>query len=405
MKGATVYVFLLGIAICFLISSVSAAIDVEDLPSDASFYLNHHYNASYEDPNPVSLRGKVVFITGITHGQGTEIARQYYLANVSLVIGFGSSSDTPPDIISQALYFRVDMNNETQIHEMVRSIYEDHNITKIDIFVGNAGRMYNGKSQDNTPFDYERLVKNNCEGNFEVFNTLDRYGMIDHQDHETVIMFTLSVARCSNLDDALGPYGSSKACLYDRVNRAVDTAFQNGWKETYRTLSPTGVLTNIGHYQWYPITPLDQQICPNATLALMAINSVNVDPYGPNPYDESTVVDIGKNYVMMARYRSQYDPQFNPSFKLGLYTHFVIKSDTKLDQKGLGDWDFWCPLFYTMNHEKFAQLTVDAGFPSYFPQCSATHPPHVNSPSSTPSASPKHKPKKSPKPKIVKRRG
>lgn len=392
-KVATLLGLLLALSWCF--SVLGQPLTSDNVPSGRYYYLDKHYVAEkHDDPEGRSLVGANVFVTGITHGQGPEILRQYAEAGAARVVGCGSSDIAPPTFLTNALYFKVNITDRAQVAEMARSIYEDHGIDRFDVMGYNAGRMYNGYGVDNRVSDSARLIENNCMGNENVHDVFDQYGFFDHyKPGGTVFVFTGSIAHCSVLDGALDPYARSKSCVVDFASRLQIRAVLNGWTDVVYTLNPFGVFTNIGKFQFYPQTPSEQLVCSAETAFIQSLNAgsyspaMNDDLYDPakNLYDQTTVVDIGKYHVMLARYvrRSSFQPS--------LYVHFVVLAGFPLDASSTGDWDFWADRF-NENPLRYALLLQEKSFAQFYPRCSAVHVQPDKSASPSPSPIPTRKP-------------
>lgn len=377
------------LAIWSTAQNATTTLTSNDFPLEQNLYIPKHYDPSFEDPEPESLVNKTYFVSGITHGQGPEYVRHLLLAGAKRVIGNGASDILPPDFIRddpRVTYIRANMTSKEEVDEMVRHIYEDLGISKIDGFYGNAGRMYTGYTADNRAQDYADMILINCIGNYRILETFDHYGMIDHYDN-FFVMFTSSIARFSSFNAALDPYAASKACIVDLAIRLQIAAVLNGWTDRIVTLSPFGVNTAISWFQKWPSTPASQLVCRFETEMVQSwFSGPPVDPYGPNPSDQTTVDDIGRIAVMITRYRRD--------FQNAKYSHVVIKAGQNIDDTQTGDWDYWGPLFY-QNTLRFAHLMKEKKFPTYYPLCSRTH--HLVTPSPSPTSTPSLSPSKTPR--------
>jgi NAD(P)-dependent dehydrogenase (short-subunit alcohol dehydrogenase family) len=122
------------------------------------------------DPEEVTLRGKVVIITGASRGLGAATAQALGVAGAEIVI---ADLDLPrarervgvlADMHISSVALALDVGDEVQVRQLVHQVHE--RFGRLDVVINNAAIDITAPIAELQPAGWERVVRTNLTGPF-----------------------------------------------------------------------------------------------------------------------------------------------------------------------------------------------------------------------------------------------
>lgn len=111
------------------------------------------------------VKDKVVLVTGVSSGIGTEIAKQY-IQNGAITYGIGRKDFELPGLE----YRKVDIRKKADIEALIQEIYDKH--TRLDIVISNAGMGISGPVETADTEDIKKIMDINFIGTVSVVQSV-----------------------------------------------------------------------------------------------------------------------------------------------------------------------------------------------------------------------------------------
>ncbi len=163
----------------------------------------------------MTLKDKIIVITGSTRGYGFAVAREALAAGATVVISGRSRSSVDAALEKLSEYApRVhgtpcDVSVEAQVHALADQAVE--RFGRIDIWVNNAGfSSAAGRIYEFPPEDFERIFRINCRGTVHGAQAALKHML---PRGEGVLAFTYGNGSFLRPASPTGPYGASKAWI------------------------------------------------------------------------------------------------------------------------------------------------------------------------------------------------
>lgn len=122
----------------------------------------------------MSVKNKVVIVTGSSKGIGKEVAFLLAENGAKVIVNYSHSENEANETVEKivknggtALAIQADVSQRDHVTELFDKTIEAYG--KVDVLINNAGIMYNAFLKDNTQEEFTKLFDVNVRG---VFNTL-----------------------------------------------------------------------------------------------------------------------------------------------------------------------------------------------------------------------------------------
>lgn len=217
----------------------------------------------------LNVDGKVVLITGASHGIGAALAEKFSLEGALVIINYyKSTSDEVQQILTRCAEFntkvftvKADVRDLHQVQEMHRLIYRKFG--KIDVLINNAGVCQDSLIQTMREDIWDDVIDTNLKGCFicckEISKTMikQKYGKI------------INIASLKGIIGSLGQvnYCASKAGMIG-LTKALAKEL-GGWNISVNALCPGFIITDLNKHDSYKQErAISQSVLKNASSSL-----------------------------------------------------------------------------------------------------------------------------------------
>lgn len=218
-----------------------------------------------------SLKGKVASISGSSGGIGFEVAKAYAQAGADIALWYNSRDPAEKLKYLESEYgvkvksYQAPVDDYAKVEATVQQQIKDFG--KIDIFVANAGVIWNGTPSildepDNSKWD--NVMKVNIDGVYNCAKAVGRH--FRERGQGNLIMTGSMSGRIVNVPDTMAAYCTSKAAV---VHFAKSLALEWAGFARVNSVSPgyvKGDMTKAkeaeGLENWGPISPLGRMCDP-----------------------------------------------------------------------------------------------------------------------------------------------
>ncbi|WP_372756440.1 SDR family oxidoreductase [Mariniflexile sp.] len=189
----------------------------------------------------MSLKDKVILITGASKGIGKEIAFLLAENGAKVVVNHSNSEAEANDTVSEimknggeAIAIKADVSKKNEVTQLFDKAIEVYG--KIDVLINNAGILICEKLKNNTQEDFNRLFDVNVRG---VFNTLQE-AESKLADNGNIIKISSSTVKLMFPTYAL--YSASKAAV-EQITRVFSKEIGRGI--SVNALAPGATATDL----------------------------------------------------------------------------------------------------------------------------------------------------------------
>ena len=182
--------------------------------SDASSTTRHRKEEAIEEATfPIDfassarrpLSGRTCVVTGASRGIGRAIAIELAQLGGEVVVNYHSSPDAAEGVLERVeeadttgITVQADVADVNEVESMAEAVHEE--LGSVDVLVNNAGINIDKRFADFDPADWQRVLRVNLEGAFNV--TAAFYDDLAEADHGRVI-------NISSVNGERGSYGQS----------------------------------------------------------------------------------------------------------------------------------------------------------------------------------------------------
>jgi len=174
----------------------------------------------------MTLKNKVIIVTGSSRGIGKEVAILLAENGAKVIINYSNSKEEANKTVDSitknggtALAVKADVSQKDQVTHLFDETIE--NFGKVDVLINNAGIMNNKFLKDHTQEDFTKLFDVNVRG---VFNTLQEASS-KLSDNGIIINFSSSTTKLMLPKYAL--YSSTKAAV-EQMTRVFSKEIKRG---------------------------------------------------------------------------------------------------------------------------------------------------------------------------------